>query len=124
MYCLPPLALEFTLDILYGATFRTTLITLFWTKFNFEQLLFEAFFMRCVFLAVLSHKLNVVFHISACSMWELSNPSDTSAEDVMLYGGFTELAELNYLCIYTLYYFASRKVKCTTEFQYVIPLTL
>ncbi len=33
---------------------------------------------------------------------------DTSAENVMLCGSFTKLAELNYLCIYTLYYFGSR----------------
>ncbi len=29
--------------------------------------------------------------------WEFSNPADTSAEHVTLCGGFTELAELNYL---------------------------
>ncbi len=62
--------------------------------------------MRCVFFAVLSHKLNVIFHISTCSIWEYSNPTDTSAENVTLCGSFTELAELNYLCICTLYYFA------------------
>ncbi len=61
--------------------------------------------MRYVFLAALSHKLNVIFHICAYSTWELSNPTDTIAENVTLCGSFTELAELNYLCIYTLYYF-------------------
>ncbi len=33
--------------------------------------------------------------------------TDTSAENVTLWGGFTELAELNYLCIYTQHYFAT-----------------
>ncbi len=76
-------------------------------KFNSEQLLFEAFFfIQHVFLAALSHKLNVIFHISTYNIWEFSNPTDASAENVTLSGGFTELAELNYLCIYTLYYFA------------------
>ncbi len=62
--------------------------------------------MQYVFLAVLSHKLNVIFHKSTYSIWEFSNPTDTSAENVILCGGFAELAELNYLFIYTLYYFA------------------
>ncbi len=61
--------------------------------------------MRCVFLAALSHNLNVIFHISTYSKWEFSNPSDTRAENVTLCSIFMELAELNYLCIYTLYYF-------------------
>ncbi len=60
--------------------------------------------MQWVFLALLSHKLNVIFHISTYSTWEFSNPTDTSAKNVTC-GGFTELVELNYLCIYTLYYF-------------------
>ncbi len=60
--------------------------------------------MRCTFLAVLNHKLIVIFHISTYSKWEFSKPNDTSVENVMLCG-FTELAELNYLCIYTIYYF-------------------
>ncbi len=47
--------------------------------------------MRCVFLAVLSHKLNVIFHISTRCIWEFSNPIDTSAENVTLCGGLTEL---------------------------------
>ncbi len=38
-------------------------------------------------------------------IWEFSNPIDTSTENVTLCGGFTELVELNYLNIYTLYYF-------------------
>ncbi len=61
--------------------------------------------MRWVFLAALSHKLNVIFHVSTHSPWEFSNPTDTSAKNVTLCGGFTLLAELNYLCIYILYYF-------------------
>ncbi len=65
----------------------------------------KLFLMQCVFLAVLSHKLNVIFHISTYSIWVFSNPTDTSAENVILCGGFMELAELNYSCIYTLYYF-------------------
>ncbi len=56
-----------------------------------------------VFLAVLSNKLNVIFYISTYSIWEFSNPTDTSPENVTLCGGFTELVEVNYLCIYTLY---------------------
>ncbi len=79
-------------------------------KFNSEQLLFETFFMRCVFLTAVSHKLNVIFHISTYSIWEFSNPIDASAKIVMLCGGFTELARLNYLCIYTLYYFGIDQV--------------
>ncbi len=63
----------------------------------------KLFLMRCVFLAVLSHKLNVIFYLSTYSIWEFSNPTDTCAKNVTLCGGFTEL---NYLCIYTLYYFA------------------
>ncbi len=31
--------------------------------------------------------------------------TNTSVRNVTMCGGFTELAELNYLCIYTLYYF-------------------
>ncbi len=58
------------------------------------------------FLVGLSHKLNVIFYISTYSLWEFSNPTDTSAENVTLCDGFTELGELNYLCIYTLYYFS------------------
>ncbi len=65
----------------------------------------KLFLKRSIFLAVLSHKLTVIFHISTYSIWEFNNPTDTSAENEMLCGGFTELAELNYLCIYTLYYF-------------------
>ncbi len=63
--------------------------------------------MRCIFLAVLSHKLNVIFHISTYCIWEFSNPTDASAKNVTLCGSFMELVELNYLCIYTLYYFDS-----------------
>ncbi len=48
----------------------------------------------------------MIFHVSTYSIWEFSNPTDTSAKNVMLCGSFTELAEWNYLCIYTLYYFA------------------
>ncbi len=44
-------------------------------------------------------------------IWEFSNPTDTSAKNVTLCGGFTELAELNYLCVYTLYYFAVTQEK-------------
>ncbi len=36
---------------------------------------------------------------------EFSNPTDTSAKNVTLCGDLTELAEWNYLCIYTSYYF-------------------
>ncbi len=35
---------------------------LFCRKFNFEQLLFKAFLMRCVFLAVLIPKMNLLSH--------------------------------------------------------------
>ncbi len=53
----------------------------------------------------MSHKLKVIYHISTYSIWEFNNPTDTSAENVTLCGGLTELEELKYLCIYTLYYF-------------------
>ncbi len=49
----------------------------------------KLFLLRCVFLAALSHKLNVIFHISTFSIWEFSNPTDTSAKNVTLCGGFT-----------------------------------
>ncbi len=74
--------------------------------------------MRCVFLAELRHKLNVIFHISTYTIWEFSNPTDTSDKNVILRGGITELAGLNYLCIYTLYYFAENE--STFPFQYSI----
>ncbi len=34
-------------------------------------------------------------------MWEFKNPTYTSTKNVTLCDGFMELAELNYLCIYT-----------------------
>ncbi len=75
----------------------------FWDEIQFQTTFICSFLlMRCVFLAALSHKLNVIFHISMFSPWEFSNPTDTSAENVTLCGDFTELAELSYLCIYTL----------------------
>ncbi len=60
---------------------------------------------------MLSHKLTVIFHISTYSKWEFNNPTDTRAENITLCGGFTELVELNYLCIYTLYYFGNHPVE-------------
>ncbi len=66
--------------------------------------------MQCAFLAMLSHKLNIIYHIKTYSIREFNNPTDTSAENVTLCGGFTELAELNYLCIYTLYNFDDKYI--------------
>ncbi len=42
-------------------------LVLFCTKFNSEQLLFEAFYRVMVFLAALSLKLNVFFHFCTIS---------------------------------------------------------
>ncbi len=72
---------------------------------------FKLFLRRYIFLAALSHKLNVIFHKIHIVYGEFSNPTDTSAENVTLCGSFTELAELNYLCIYTLYYFDEEVAK-------------
>ncbi len=68
--------------------------------------------MRYVFFAALSHKLNVIFYISTYSKWQFSNLTNTSYKNVTLSGGFIELAELNYLCSYTLYYFAPNVSIC------------
>ncbi len=72
----------------------------FWITF-----IWNLFLIRYIFLAELSHKLNVIFQVSTYIKREFSNPTDISTENVTLCYGFMGLAELNYLCIYSLYYF-------------------
>ncbi len=55
---------------------------LFCTKFNSELLLIEAFFVWCVFLAALSPKLNVIWHFSTISYFNLLIPLVPLREEI------------------------------------------